>query len=438
MDYKKEYDKKYWLEEIFNKNKGLTRPEKKLIKKAYFFADALYKNQKRKSGEPHFTHLIETAKNLAEIGMGGVVISAGILHDSLEKEVFTQTKIKEEFGEEVFFLISNVEAVGKIKFAGTQKHNESLRKLFVATSRDIRVLIIKFAERIHNLETLEYIKPEYQKKIATESLEIYDPLAYRLGIAAFSKKLGDLAFPYVYPEEYEQIKKMLKKRSGENLKNLEAVSHSVSKKLTDHGIKSFEIKHRVKAIIAFHKKLQKKNNNPDDIFDLIALRVIVPTVADCYKTLGIIHENFKPVPDRIKDYISIPKLNGYKSIHTVIFTDNGDFLEVQIRTSLMDRKSEFGAASHLGYKIETIGVDGLSSHTKDWIRKVFNVFKSPKKNKDVLAYKDCDSKKHSVNSVPSSLEKENLFLTRVFIFTPKGDVIDLPKNSTSVDLAYKL
>jgi GTP pyrophosphokinase len=264
--------------------------------------------------------------------MDGTVISAGILHDSVEDGVATQKKIKEVFGNEILFLINGVTKLGTIRYHGMQRHNESLRKLFVATSKDIRVLIIKFADRIHNLETLKHVQPEKQKRIAAESLEIYTQLAYRLGITTLSKKLGDLAFPYVYPEEYEEIKKLLKDRSKENLKNLEQVSRSISKKLANSGIKNFKIKHRVKALLALYKKLKRKNNDPEKIFDLIAMRVVVPTVADCYKSLGVIHERFRPMPGRIKDYIAFPKPNGYKSIHTSIFTGQGGLLEIQIRT----------------------------------------------------------------------------------------------------------
>jgi guanosine-3',5'-bis(diphosphate) 3'-pyrophosphohydrolase len=362
------------LEAIYDKNNYLSKGDRKMIEKAYFFAENAHKDQKRKSGEPYFVHLVSTAKNLAEIGMDGIVISAGILHDCVEDGVATQKKIKEVFGEEILFLINGVTKLGTIKYRGMRRHNESLRKLFVATSKDIRVLIIKFADRIHNLETLHHVKPEKQLRIATESLDIYAPLAYRLGITTLSKKLGDLAFPYVYPEEYKVIEKIIKERSGENIRNLEKASRSISKKLALSGIKNFKIKHRIKAVVSLHKKLKRKGNDPEKVFDLIAMRVIVPTVHDCYKALGVIHDNFKPMPGRIKDYIALPKSNGYNSIHTSIFTGHGGILEIQIRTSIMDTRAEFGAASHIGYKAKTTGAEGFSMGKEDWVGKFFNLF----------------------------------------------------------------
>ncbi len=297
--------------------------------------------------------------------MSGVVIAAGILHDSIEDGVATQKKIKEEFGPEVLFLVNGVTKLGHVKYRGMKRHNESLRKLFVATSKDIRVLIIKFADRIHNLQTLEYVRPDKRLRIATESLEIYTQLAYRLGITKLSKELGDLAFPYVYPEAYKEIKKILKERSKENMKNLEQVTRSLTKKLAASGMKNFKITYRVKALLALYKKLKRKKNDPEQIFDIIAMRVIVPTVGDCYKALGIIHQNLRPMPGRIKDYIAFPKPNGYRSIHTTIFTGQGGILEVQIRTPKMHIEAEYGAASHLGYKAKTTGIEGVSSSGED-------------------------------------------------------------------------
>jgi GTP pyrophosphokinase len=237
------------------------------------------------------------------------------------------------------------------------------------------------------MQTLEHVRPDKRIRIATETLEIYTQLAYRLGITTLSKKLGDLAFPYVHPKEYEKIKEILKERSKENLRNLEQVNRSISKKLAKAGIKNFKITHRVKALLALHKKLKRKKGDPEKIYDLIAMRIIVPTVADCYQTLGIIHQNFRPMPGRIKDYIAFPKPNGYKSIHTTIFTGHGGILEIQIRTPKMHTEAEFGAASHLGYKAKTMGLDGVSSDGDDWVKKFFSFFKKsqPKNNKKSIS-----------------------------------------------------
>ncbi len=444
MDYKKKYPKEYWLEAIYDKNKELSKADRELIKKAYFFAEAAHREQKRKSGEPYFIHLVATAKNLADLGMDGTVIAAGILHDSVEDGVATKEELEKEFGKEIAFLVDGVTKLGHVKYRGMKRHNESLRKLFVATSQDIRVLIIKFADRIHNMETLEYVRPDKRARIATETLEIYTQLAYRLGITTLSKKLGDLAFPYVYPEEYKKIKAILKERSKENLKNLEKVSRSISKKLVKAGIKNFKITHRVKALLALHKKLKRKKNDPEKIYDIIAMRIIVPTIADCYKTLGIIHQNFRPMPGRIKDYIAFPKPNGYQSIHTTIFTGHGGILEIQIRTPQMHTEAEFGAASHLGYKAKTIGVEGVSGSGEDWVTKFFSFFKkTPKKDepKKIAWVKDLGEHSKTGNTESDEFEnhlKTDYFSDRIFIFTPKGEVVDLPVGSTPVDFAYQI
>ncbi len=446
MNYKEKYSKEYWLESIYELNNELSKEEKDLIKKAYFFAEKAHNGQKRKSGAPYFVHLVATAKNLAELGMDGVVISAGLLHDSIEDGVSTEEELKKEFGDEIAFLVNGVTKLGHYQYRGMKRHNESLRKLFVYTSKDIRVLIIKFADRIHNMETLEHVREDKRKRIATETLEIYAQLAYRLGITAFSKKLGDLAFPYVYPEEYEKIKKILKERSKDNIKNLEQISRSIVKKLAASGIKNFKITHRVKSLLALHKKLKRKENDPEKIYDLIAMRIIVPTIEDCYKTLGIVHQNFRPMPGRIKDYIAFPKPNGYRSIHTTIFTGQGGLLEIQIRTERMHYEAEYGIASHFRYKAETVGIDGVGKSGNDWIFNFISLFKKEGSKKDVR-----DQKIDWVNELAEYSESENtdnndfeknlkvdFFSDRIFIFTPKGEVVDLPIGSTPVDFAYQI
>ncbi len=443
MDYKKKYSEEYWLESIYDENKSLNKKDRALIKKAYLFAEIAHKDQLRKSGKPYFIHLVATAKTLAKLGMDGTVIAAGILHDSIEDGVATQKRLNEDFGAEVLFLVNGVTKLGHVKYHGMQRHNESLRKLFVATSKDVRVLIIKFADRIHNLQTLKYIRPDKQVRIATESLEIYTPLAYRLGISTLSKELGDLAFPYVYPEEYSKIKKILKERSKENMKNLEQVSRSLTKKLLSGGIKDFKITHRMKAILSLHKKLKKKKD-PEKIFDIIAMRVIVSTIGDCYQALGIIHQNLRPMPGRIKDYIAFPKPNGYQSIHTTIFTGQGGILEIQIRTTWMDIEAEYGAASHLGYKAEKKGVENFSGNGNgDWVKKMFNFFKKEENEgkKKINWVRDLATHSKQEKTDSESFKKkltEDFFSDRIFVFTPDGDVIDLPIDSTSVDFAYQV
>ncbi len=434
--------KDFSLESIFNLNLELTKKDREIIKKAYLFAKSKHEGQVRQSGDPYFYHLVATAQNLSNLGMDGIVISAGLLHDSIEDGAATREEIEKVFGVEILFLVEGVTKLGHIKYRGMRRHNESLRKLFVATSQDIRVLIIKFADRLHNLTTLDFLPREKQIRIATESLEIYTQLAYRLGITTLSKALGDLSFKYVFPEKYRKIRNILKERSKENKRNLEQVSRSITKKLVAAKIKKFKLTSRTKAIVSLYKKLIKKKWHAENVYDIIALRIIVPTVGDCYKVLGVIHKNFKPMAGRIKDYIALPKPNGYQSIHTTIFTGHGGVVEVQIRTDKMHAEAEYGAASHLGYKAKQMGLK-YNSQDSDWVSKVFRVFskkqevgKDDKKNKIKWIQELAE---HSDNPEAFDFEtrlKDDFFSDRIFAFTPIGDVIDLPVGSTPVDFAY--
>ncbi len=445
------YDKEFHLDKIFELNEKLTKKDKELIKKAYFFAEFAHRKQKRKSGEPYFIHLVSTAKNLAKLEMDGTVISAGLLHDSIEDGAATDEEIKKEFGQEIYFLVDGVTKLGTIRFQGMKRHNESLRKLFIATSKDLRVLIIKFADRIHNLQTLHHIKPEKQRRIALESLEIYTQLAFRLGMTEISKELGDLAFPYAYPKEYKKVKNVLKERGKENLKNLDQISRSLTKKFALANITDFSLSYRVKAVLSLYKKLEKKKWNADKIYDIIALRIVLPDVADCYKVLGVIHKYYRPLPGRIKDYIALPKPNGYQSIHTTIFTGHGGVLEIQIRTEQMDKEAKYGVASHLGYKAKT-ELKNKNKKNEDWVTRIFSFskknneenekescypkeinMKDPKWISELADYSDDTEDDNFKNKL-----KEDFFSDRIFVFSPNGDVVDLAEDSTPVDFAFQI
>jgi len=437
-------DPSYSLENIYSKNPNLSIADRKLIKKAYDFAKKIHGDQKRKSGNLYFFHLVQVAKKLATLGMDGIVISAGLLHGSIKKKVSTKKELKEIFGGETLFLVDGVTRLGKLQYRGMDRHNESLRKLFVATSKDLRVLIIKFANRLHDLETLEFIPAKKQKRIAKETLEIYAQLAYRLGMSRLSKELGNLAFSYAKPKEYKKVKKLLDERSKENEKNLERSRRSITKKIVEAGIKDFKISYRKKGIVSLYKKLVMKKWEEEKIYDILALRIIVPSVESCYKTLGVIHENFRPLPGRIKDFIAIPKTNGYRSIHTTILTGHGGVLEVQIRTNAMHQEAEYGAASHLGYKAKTVGVDGLNG-SKDWVSKIFDFIKPAEtKNKSLDDEKPKwidDLAKCSIDSDNSDFQynlKEDFFSDRIFVFTPIGEVVDLPVGATPIDFAFHI
>lgn len=389
-----------------------------LISKAFIFAKEAHEGQLRASGEPYFNHVFETAKNLARFEMTPVTIAAGLMHDVLEDTSVSRPEMEKEFGKEIVSLVDGVTKLGKLKYRGEEQHVESLRKFFVAVAKDFRVLMIKLADRLHNLQTLQYVKPEKQKRIALESLEVYAPLANRFGIGKLKGEIEDAAFPYVYPEEYKKIKELLESKKHANQKYLEKIKVELEKKIQRNGIKPVEIDYRVKHLYSFWKKYKKYNMDVDHIYDLIALRVILDTVQDCYMVLGIIHDMWKPLPGRIKDYISLPKPNGYQSLHTTVFTNDGEIAEIQIRTLEMHGRAEYGIASHYNYKTET------ETKKKDekwkWADQFKKIAKTESKTPDEFL-KDL---------------KMDTFSDRIFVFTPKGAVIDLPEGSSPIDFAY--
>ena len=393
-----------------NPNETNSKEDVVLIQKAYDFALKAHQGQMRLSGEPYFNHVFATAKNIAELGMGAETISAGFLHDCIEDTKTTAENIKEEFGEEILFLVEGVTKLGNIRYQGTDKYNEGLRKFFVAMSKDIRVIIIKLCDRLHNIQTLSYVPKEKQRRIAGETLEIYAPLAYRLGIKKLQRDLEDLSFAFVYPEEYENIKKILKGKKKEVEEHLEKFEKSLKKELAKGSMTDFKMDFRVKSLYSLYKKLKKYKGDVEVIYDISALRVTVKEVSDCYRVLGIIHGSWKPLPGRIKDYIASPKTNGYRSIHTTIFTGDGSIIEVQIRTEDMHKEAEYGVASHAGYKEKNI---------PDWVKK--------------LAEYQKVSEGNYIEDI-----KTDFFEERIFVFTPKGDVIDLPKDSSVIDFAFAI
>jgi len=426
-----------------------TEEDKALIKKAYDFAENAHKDVKRKSGEPYFNHVYETAKTLAELKMGAVTISAGLLHDSIEDGVATEDCIRTEFGEEILFLVNGVTKLGKVKYRGAERHIESLRKFMVAMSQDVRVLIIRLADRLHNMKTLQYVREDKKKRIAMETLEIYAPLAYRLSIRKLSRELEDLSFKYVLPKEYEETLKLLKQAKEETLPRLEKFIKSVKKALAKNEILNFKTDFRLKGIYSLYKKLQTHENDIGKIYDILALRINLDNIADCYKVLGIIHGEWRPLPGRIKDYIAFPKPNGYQSLHTTVFTGDGSIVEIQIRTQEMHKNSEYGIASHISYK------ENKSNQPKDnfginwfmqFLPKTLNFAKinkdSSKKEMPLWITELADSQ----NGIKTNSDKEefieglktDFFNERIFVFTPKGEVVDLPVGSSTLDFAYAI
>ena len=408
------------VEEIFSKIDNLDKKGKDLIEKAYDFAKKSHEGALRKSGEPYFVHVFSTALNLADLGMDPIVISAGLLHDVLEDTQTSKEELEKEFGKEIVGLIEGVTKLGNVKYKGIERNIENLRKFFVSVAEDLRVLIIKLTDRLHNIETLEYVRPDKQKRIALETLEVYAPLANRLSMGILKGRLEDAAFKYAYPKEYEEVKNLLLEKKDAKEKYLIEVNDTLIRKLKEEKIKNIEINYRQKHLYSLWKKLQKYNMDITKIYDIIALRVMVDTVADCYHVLGIVHGEWTPLPNRIKDYIAMPKANGYQSLHTTIFTGTGGIVEIQIRTHEMHEKAENGIAAHFAYK-EKDQIKNIDTKQLEWLYQLHEINNEIKKPQQLL-----------------ETIKLNFFKDRVFVFTPKGDIIDLPEGASVVDFAYAI
>ncbi|TAL49492.1 bifunctional (p)ppGpp synthetase/guanosine-3',5'-bis(diphosphate) 3'-pyrophosphohydrolase [Patescibacteria group bacterium] len=420
--------------------------DRALIAQAFAFAAEVHKSHVRLSGEPYIIHPVETVKILAEYGMGATTIAAGLLHDSIEDGNIEPKIIESEFGEEVLFLVEGVTKLGSLKYRGADRHNESLRKLFVAMSRDIRVLMIKLADRLHNMRTLSFVPEEKRVRIARETLEIYAPIAYRLGIRKLSRELEDLAFPFVYPKEYEEVRGAAAERRKKQEESLQKFLKSVKKALAKEEITRVRTEYRVKGLYSLWKKLHAREKNIDEVYDILALRVVVPTVQDCYRVLGAIHASWRPLPHQIDDYIAFPKPNGYQALHTTVFTGDGNIVEVQIKTEAMYQNAEYGIASHISYKEGKM--KGEIPASLVWAGALLPQGATPREtvNPNTL-HKDVPQ---WINELVSHHEEEasvdvfnhglrsDFFQHRIFIFTPKGDVVDLPKESSPVDFAYAI
>lgn len=403
----------------------ISKSEKKdieLLTKAHDFSKQAHEGQKRFSGEPYFNHAFATAYKLAELGMDTETIAAGLLHDTIEDGAATEDILKKEFGDEIAFLVEGVTKLGKLRYQGIERHTESLRKLFFAVAKDIRVLIIKLADRFHNVQTLEHVRKEKQKRIALETLEIYAPFANRLGMGELKGTLEDAAFPFAYPEQYKDITEQLRDRKNTKQKHLEKINRTLQKELAVHGITDFKTDYRIKHTYSTYQKLLKKEKDIEKIYDIAALRIIVGSVEECYKTLGVIHSLWRPLPGRIKDYIAFPKPNGYQSIHTTIFTGDGDIVEIQIRTEVMHQEAEYGIAAHFAYKEESASPNSNALNKRlRWVKQLSEWQKQVHESKEFLENLRMDFFEH-----------------RVFVFTPQGDVIDLPENASPIDFAYAI
>lgn len=391
------------------------------IKRAWEFALLAHQNQKRLSGEDYIMHCARTSYYLSVMNLDVETICAGLLHDVTEETEFTIKDIANEFGEDVAKIVEGDTKIGKIHYTGEERYAENLRKMFIAISEDIRVILVRFADRIDNLRTLQYHKTEEKKKrIALESLEIYAPIAGRLGMYKIKERLEDLSFKYVYPEEYIWTLKEIRSHIEERARSLTKTKKNIIKLLKKNKISFIKIYGRKKRYYPLYQKLLRKNRDIERIYDLIALRIITKTKEDCYTVLGLIHNNWQPLNGRVKDYILRPKPNDYQSLHTTIFNEDHNPIEIQIRTEEMDTFAEFGIASHWIYK-ENYKID-LHDKKYQWISELINWQKKIKNNKDYL----------------KNIKLNDMFKTKIFVLTPKNDVIELLEKSTPIDFAYHI
>ncbi len=392
----------------------------KLIEKAFDIAEKAHEGQKRKSGEPYIIHPVSVARILADLKLDGVSICAAMLHDVPEDTNFTIENVKSEFGEQVALIVDGVTKLKKFDFQSREEAQaESMRKMFLAMASDIRVVIIKLADRLHNMRTLNYQTEEKQKEKSRETLEIYAPLANRLGINAFKWEFEDLALKYLEPEAYRDIALMLNSTRKERTEYIEKVIKEIKEQVTPLGI-PFEIDGRPKHIYSIYKKMKTKNKSFDELYDLVAVRIIVETVKDCYAILGAVHTAWKPIPMRFKDYIAVPKQNMYQSLHTTLLGADGKPFEVQIRTKEMHMTAEYGIAAHWKYKEGISGPTGMDSNI-NWLHELMEWQNDVKDSKEFV-----------------EALKINFFSDNVFVFTPKGDVKDFVKGSTPLDFAYSV
>lgn len=389
------------------------------IAKAYDVAEEMHRGQLRKSGEPYLIHPVAVAEILADLGMDEETIVAGLLHDVVEDTDYTEEDLIRDFGEEVGLLVDGVTKLGSLKFKNKEERQaENLRKMFLAMSKDIRVLIIKLSDRLHNLRTINYMTHDKIIEKCRETLDIYAPLAARLGIYAMKMELEDIALKFLEPEAYYDLAEQVSERKGERENAINVVVEKIKKSLDEIDIQ-YDIYGRSKHFYSIYKKMKYQHKNIDEIFDLMAVRIIVETVRDCYAVLGMVHTMWTPIPGRFKDYIAMPKPNMYQSLHTTVIGETGKPFEIQIRTYEMHRIAEYGIAAHWKYK------EGIESDKEEvklsWLRQALEW------------QKDVNDPKEFMESL-----KMDLFSSQVFVFTPQGDVIELPAGSTPLDFAFKI
>lgn len=410
------------MDELLQKlKKNFSDAEFQELKAAYDFSAAAHEGQKRQTGEPYFIHPCAVVNVLVDLGFDDVsTLVAAFLHDVLEDTPVTSDELEQKFGKEVLELVEGVTKLDKIKFVSAEDEQaENLRKMFFAMAKDYRVIIIKLADRLHNMRTLDALKPEKQIKIATQSLKIYAPLAGRLGLSFVKCELEDLAMRYLYPDDYYELVEFIKTKSKERQQFIEKICDELKAKLQELGIEG-EVNGRQKHLYGIYKKMLKQGKNIEQIYDISAVRVIVNEVQDCYTVLGAIHTMWMPLPGRFKDYIAMPKPNGYQSLHTTVITKFKETFEIQIRTYEMHRIAEYGIAAHWKYKEGKTGATKIDDQI-NWLREVMDTQRESSDSHEFL----------------ENIEG-NVFTDEVYVFTPKGKVLNLPVGSTTVDFAYAI
>lgn len=402
------------------------RPDIKIILKAYDYACSKHGNQCRKSGEPYIIHPLQVAYILATIGLDEPTICAALLHDVVEDTDATNEDIICEFGEEIAEMVAGVTKLGTLQFTTTEEQQvEDYRKMFLAMGKDIRVILIKLADRLHNMRTLKYLSRDRQIANAKETMELYAPLANRLGVYSLKWELEDLSFKYLYPEDYHELVEGLNKKREERLKFIEKIMEDIRIELKKQKIDA-EVTGRAKHLYSIYRKMKRDNKTLDQIYDLFALRILVNSVKDCYAALGIVHEMYNPMPGRFKDYIAVPKPNMYQSIHTTLLGEKGTPFEVQLRTWDMHRVAEYGIAAHWAYKEANYGKKGkqvvsVSEDKLAWLRETL----------------EWQSEMQEPEEFLKTLKTE-LFVDEVYVFTPKGKIKVLPRGATPIDFAYSI
>lgn len=405
-----------------------TYPPDSVVHKAYEFAKHSHEHMKRDSGEPYINHCVAVAKTVHEWHLDEISIAAAFLHDVVEDTGITIKDISKKFGEEISYIVDGLTKLKHFKYASQNPNAENLRKLILSFSQDLRVILVKLADRQHNMKTLQYKTLEKQKSIAWETMEIYAPIAYRLGMQKLSGELEDYAFPYLFKEEYEWLMKSVNERFEERAKYAEKLKPVMRGLLEKSGIRPISIDSRAKRYYSLYRKLMRYDMDLEKIYDLVAFRIIVKTVEECYATLGIIHKHWAPLPGQFDDYIARPKPNGYRSLHTTVFCMDNKITEIQIKTQEMHEENEFGIAAHWAYE----QIKSSKEHFAKW--------KGVKSRRELLWVEQLRNwqKKFTTQKDFIDTLKVDFFKERIFVITPMNDVIDLPSGATTIDFAYQI